>query len=112
MVGNLGVPHGAQKDGVARLQQVDGAGGHHAPPAEKVLRAPFEILKREGHVMFPGDLLQNALGLGDHFKADAVAGDHCDGECFHRLEDNSSAPLAGKSSDDIAYMLNYAFVSL
>ena len=34
VVGNLGMPHGAQQDGVARLQQVDGAGGHHAAPAE------------------------------------------------------------------------------
>ena len=93
VVGDLRMPHGAQQDGVARLQQVDGPGGHHAPPAEKVLRAPFEILKREGHVMFPGDLLQNALGLGHDLGPDAVAGDHCDGECLHGLEDNFSRPF-------------------
>ena len=33
VVGNLGMAHGAQQNGVAGLQQVDGAGGHHAGPS-------------------------------------------------------------------------------
>ena len=35
VVGDFGMPDGAQQNGVAGLQQIDGAGGHHAAPAEK-----------------------------------------------------------------------------
>ena len=52
VIGNIGMADRAQQDGVAGLQQVDGAGGHHAAPAEKVLRAPVEILKRESDIVF------------------------------------------------------------
>ena len=43
---------GAEQDGVAGLQQIDGAGGHHAAPAEEVVRAPVEILKHEAEIVF------------------------------------------------------------
>ena len=59
--------HGAQQNGVAGLQQIDGAGGHHAAPAEVMPRAPVEILKREGDVVFLRGLFEHALGAADDF---------------------------------------------
>ena len=58
---------GAQQNGVAGLQQVDGPGGHHLAPAEKMFRAPIEILKRKGEIVFPGGFLQDAFGLRNDF---------------------------------------------
>ena len=73
--------HRAQQNGVAGLQQVERAGGHHLPPAEKVRRAPFEVLKREREIVFVRGVLEHALGLRHHFLAHAIAGDHryCEG---------------------------------
>ena len=64
------------------------AGGHHPAPAEKVLGAPFEILKRKSEIVFLRGLLEHSLGLGNDFLADAVAGDHRYGECLHGFENN------------------------
>ena len=88
--GISGWPDGAQQDRVAGLQQVDRVGRHHAAPAEEVLGAPIEILKREGDVVLPGDALQDPLGLRNDFRADAVAGDHADRKSFHGFERNCS----------------------
>src|SRR5581483_9158878 len=83
--------HGAQVDGIAGLQQVDGPGGHHAAPAEIVFGAPVEILEREIDVVLAADLFKHAFALRDDFGAHAVAGDHRDGESGHCAEDNFSA---------------------
>ena len=84
VVGNFGMAHRAEQNGVAGLQQIDGAGRHHAAPAEEVVRAPVEILKREGDVVLLRDLFEDPLGLRDDFGADAVARDHRNREGLHR----------------------------
>ena len=63
VVGNLGMAHRAQQDGIAGLEQIDGARRHHAAPAEVVVRAPVEILKRESDVVLLRALFQNAFCL-------------------------------------------------
>ena len=55
VIGNFGMADRAEQDGVAGLQQIDRAGRHHAAPAEVVVRAPVEILKREGDVVLLRD---------------------------------------------------------
>ena len=88
VVGDLGMAHGAQQDGVAGLQEVDGAGGHHASPAAVVRRSPFEILKHEGHVLAAAGAIEHAAGLRNHLRAHAIARDHCNGESLHCSRDN------------------------
>ncbi len=83
VVGDFGMAHRAQEDRVAGLQQVDRAGGHHPAPAEIVLGAPFEILKREAHIVLFGGGFQNPFSLRDDFAAHAVAGDYTNGESLH-----------------------------
>ena len=83
MVGDVGVADGAEQDGVAGLQQIDGPGRHHASPAEVVFRAPVEILKREGNFVFLRDAFQNAPGLRHDLLAHAVARNHRDRVSFH-----------------------------
>ena len=61
MIGDFGMADGAEQDGVAGLQEIDGAGGHHAAPAEVVVGAPVEILKREGDVVLLRALFQDAF---------------------------------------------------
>ena len=51
-----------------------------------MIRAPVEILKHETEIMFVRDRIQHALGLRDDFGSHAVAGDYCDGKCFHWLK--------------------------
>ena len=68
--------HGAEQNGVARLQQVDGAGRHHAAPAEEVIRAPVEILKREVDAMFARYRLEHLPGGRKNLLAHTVAGYH------------------------------------
>jgi hypothetical protein len=80
------MPDRAQQNSVAGLQQVERAGGHHLPPAEKVGCAPVEVLKRKAEIVFVGGMLQHALGLGDDLQADAVAGDHRYGKGFHGID--------------------------
>ena len=74
------------QNGIARLQQVDGAGGHHAAPAEVVLRPPIEILKRKIDAVFGAGLFEDAFRGWNHFGSHAIAGDDCDGEGFHQYE--------------------------
>ena len=83
VVGNLGMAYRAEQDGIAGLQQVDRPGGHHAAPTEVMVGAPFEILKREGNVVFPADSLEHALALRDDLFADAVSRDHRDRKSLH-----------------------------
>ena len=90
VIGNFGMAHRAEQDGVAGLEQVDRAGRHHAAPAEVVIRAPVEILEGEGDVVLLGALFENAFCLRDDFGADTVAGDHRDREGLHRFEHNCS----------------------
>ena len=61
------------------------AGGHHAAPAEEMVRAPIEILEGEVDLMFLARPFEDAFRLRDDLGADAVAGDHCDCEGFHWL---------------------------
>ena len=64
VIGNIGMAHGAEQDGVAGLQQIDRAGRHHAAPAEVVIGAPVEILKHEGDVVFGCDASRTRLAWG------------------------------------------------
>ena len=77
------MPDGAQQDGVAGLEQVDGACRHHAAPAEEVVGAPVEILKREADVVLFGDALQDAFRLRNDFLAHTIAGNHADRKRLH-----------------------------
>ena len=90
VVGNFGMSHGAEQDGIAGLEEIDGAGRHHAAPAEVVIRAPVEILEGEGDVVLLRALFQNAFCRWDDFGADTVAGNHRYREGLHRFEHNCS----------------------
>ncbi len=108
VVGNIGMADGAEQDGVAGLEEVDGAGGHHAAPAEKMLGAPVEILKRKGDLVFLGDPFQDAFGLRDDFGADAIARDYRDRECLHWLRrqfSHADTGPANVSGQDVAVEL-------
>ena len=96
VIGDFGMSDGAEQDGVAGLQQIDGAGRHHAAPAEEVVRAPVEILKREGDVVLLRALFEDAFCLRDDFGADTVAGDHRNREGFI----GSNTIVAGSISAD------------
>ena len=70
------INHRYSKDG--NLEQIDRSCRHHAAPAEKVVGAPVEVLKREAHIVLFGDALEDAFRLRNDFLADTVAGNHAD----------------------------------
>jgi len=92
--------HRAQQDGVAGLQEIDRAGRHHMPPAEEVLRAPIEVLKHKGHMMFLADHFQDPLGGGNDFTANAVACDHGDSKCLHGLKKYSKSKMEPQATNE------------
>jgi hypothetical protein len=52
-------------------------------PAEKVFRAPAEILKHQAEIVFVADFLEDPLGLRNNFRADSVTGDYRDRKRLH-----------------------------
>ena len=78
VIGDIGVAHGAQVDGVGRAQQFQRVLRHHPAVREIVFRAPVEILEAAGEVVLSPGAVEDPLAFRNHFLADTVAGDHCD----------------------------------
>src|SRR3546814_19409025 len=78
MVGDAGKADGAEVDGVEFLHLRDAVLRHHAAGLGIALAGPVEELPFDGEAVPAGDRLGRTLALGDHFLADAVAGNDGD----------------------------------
>src|SRR3546814_21188969 len=74
MVGDAGKADGAEVDGVEFLHLRDAVLRHHAAGLGIALAGPVEELPFDGEAVPAGDRLGRTLAPGDHFLADAVAG--------------------------------------
>lgn len=87
--GDAGVPRcgtdGAEEDGVVPAELLKGLIRQGFAGLQPVLRAELILGTREGDAFAGNNLFQDLDGLGDHFGADAVAGDDCEinGPCVH-----------------------------
>ena len=94
MIRNLGMPHGAQQDGVGRAQQIQSIRRHHAPVAEIMVGSPVEIVIVELELVQPAGLVEHALGLRDHLHPHAVARDHRNMKRLHGIFNGSAGTRA------------------
>jgi hypothetical protein len=74
VVGDGGVAHRAEEDGVVRADDVERVGRHHRPVGAVVVAAPGELIPLDAESERVHDLPR----LGDDFRAGTVAADHGD----------------------------------
>src|SRR3546814_1610090 len=90
MVGDAGKADGAEVDGVEFLHLRDAVFRHHAAGLGITLAGPVEELPFDGEAVPAGDRLGRTLALGDHFLADAVAGNDGAAVLALRSEEHTS----------------------
>src|SRR5882672_7748269 len=76
MIGNSGITHCPQIDGIEWPQLLESIFRHHAAGCEIGLAAPVEMLPRKRQIKPASRRFEYANALGNHFPPNAIAFDH------------------------------------